>query len=93
MASLTTEESLKQYEAEFRFADRDYYERRLVFDHVVAPEEPGRGSGSRPWACGPRRARPSGGSGPRETYDRANPKRIYYLSMEFLLGRRCPTTS
>src|SRR5208337_5246582 len=39
VASLTTEESLKQYEAEFRFADRDYYDRHLVFDHVVTTEQ------------------------------------------------------
>ena len=39
MATISTDDLLKQYEAEFRFADRDYYDRHLVFDHVVTMEQ------------------------------------------------------
>jgi hypothetical protein len=30
---------LKQYEGEFRFADRDYYDRHLTFDHVATIQQ------------------------------------------------------
>ena len=28
-----------------------------------------------------------------QTYEQENPKRVYYLSMEFLIGRSLPTMS
>ena len=63
------------------------YERHLLFDDVVAPE-----------AAGPRERFEAAARSVRDvlsqrwmltesTYDRENPKRIYYLSMEFLIGR------
>jgi starch phosphorylase len=63
------------------------YERHLLFNDVVAPA-----------AAGPREQYAAGALSVRdalsqrwirtgETYDRENPKRIYYLSMEFLIGR------
>ena len=69
-------------------ADDDaLYERHLLFDDVVAPE-----------AAGPRERFEAAARSVRDvlsqrwiltdsTYDRENPKRIYYLSMEFLIGR------
>ena len=54
------------------------YERHLLFDNVVAPEAAARSVRdvlSQRWIRTER------------TYDRENPKRIYYLSMEFLIGR------
>ena len=72
-----------------RFSGRDdaLYERHLIFDDVVAPE-----------AAGPRERFEAAAHSVRDvlsqrwiltdrTYDRENPKRIYYLSMEFLIGR------
>src|SRR5690349_8706378 len=72
-----------------RFSGRDdaLYERHLLFDDVVAPE-----------AAGPRERFEAAARSVRDvlsqrwiltdsTYDRKNPKRIYYLSMEFLIGR------
>ena len=72
-----------------RFSGRDdaLYERHLLFDDVVAPE-----------AAGPRERFEAAARSVRDvlsqrwiltdsTYDRENPKRIYYLSMEFLIGR------
>lgn len=39
VASQTVAASLKQYEFGLRFADRDYYDRHLIFDHVVGMEQ------------------------------------------------------
>jgi glycogen phosphorylase len=63
------------------------YERHLMFDSVVVPE-----------AVGPRERYEAVARSVRDilsqrwlrteqAYERENPKRIYYLSMEFLLGR------
>jgi starch phosphorylase len=63
------------------------YERHLLFDAVVAPG-----------AAGPRERYEAAARSVRDvlsqrwvltdtTYDRENPKRLYYLSMEFLIGR------
>ena len=71
----------------FTGTDEALYERRLVFDHVVAPED-----------AGPREQFEAIGAAIRDVlsqrwvrtqqqYDRANPKQVYYLSMEFLIGR------
>ena len=72
-----------------RFSGRDdaLYERHLLFDDVVAPED-----------AGPRQRFEAAARSVRDVvsqrwiltdsvYDRQNPKRIYYLSMEFLIGR------
>ena len=63
------------------------YERHLLFDNIVAPA-----------STGPRERFEAAARSVRDvlsqrwvltesTYDRQNPKRIYYLSMEFLIGR------
>ncbi len=63
------------------------YERHLLFDDVIAPA-----------AAGPREQFEAAARSARDvlsqrwvltesTYDSQNPKRIYYLSMEFLIGR------
>ena len=72
-----------------RFSGRDdaLYERHLLFDAVVAPDD-----------AGPRERFEAAARSVRDvlsqrwiltdrTYERENPKRIYYLSMEFLIGR------
>jgi glycogen phosphorylase len=67
--------------------DNALYERHLVFDHVMDPT-----------AVGPRERYEAVARSVRDvlsqrwvrtenTYARENPKRVYYLSMEFLIGR------
>jgi starch phosphorylase len=63
------------------------YERRLVLDHVV---DPGAATLRQRFGAVARAVRDlltERWLRTNRTYDRANPKRIYYLSMEFLLGR------
>jgi starch phosphorylase len=71
----------------FSGTDDALYERHLLFDDVVSPA-----------AAGPRERFEAVARSVRdvlsqrwvlteETYERENPKRLYYLSMEFLLGR------
>jgi glycogen phosphorylase len=82
---------LEQYEkgldVTFPTTPHAAYERRLIFDHMVEPT-----------ASTLRQRYESIASALRDllsqrwlltgkTYDRENPKRVYYLSMEFLLGR------
>ena len=63
------------------------YERHLMFDNVIDPATSGRESATRrsPARCGT--SSRSAGCAPSSTYERENPKRVYYLSMEFLIGR------
>ena len=71
----------------FSGTDDALYERHLLFDDIVAPN-----------AAGPRERFEAAARSARDvlsqrwvrtesTYDREDPKRIYYLSMEFLIGR------
>ena len=88
--SVPDQKLLTQYGCgRIRFSGRDdaLYERHLLFDDVVAPEN-----------AGPRERFEAAARSVRDvlaqrwlltdnSYDRENPKRIYYLSMEFLIGR------
>ena len=81
---------IKQYGCgpiQFSGTDDALYERHLLFDDIVAPS-----------AAGPREQFEAAARSARDvlsqrwvmtesTYDREDPKRIYYLSMEFLIGR------
>jgi starch phosphorylase len=71
----------------FSGTDDALYELHLLFDDIVAPS-----------AAGPREQFEAAARSARDvlsqrwvrtesTYDREDPKRIYYLSMEFLIGR------
>src|SRR5881397_3418176 len=63
------------------------YERHLVFDGVIDPSAAGPRERFEAFARSVRDVLSQRWVRTERTYDRENPKRIYYLSMEFLIGR------
>jgi starch phosphorylase len=79
---------LARYECNgFRFPDRDYYDRHVVFDHVVRMEAATQRERFEAVARTLRDVLTQRWINTGDTYDRVNPKQVYYLSMEFLIGR------
>ena len=72
-----------------RFAgtDEGLYERHLLFDNVVKLTAVGARERFEAFARSVRDLLSQRWLLTEETYDREDPKRVYYLSMEFLLGR------
>src|SRR5579863_5488862 len=65
----------------------DGYERHLLFDNVVDPAVAGPRERFEAFARSVRDVLSRRWIHTENTYTRVNPKRIYYLSMEFLIGR------
>ncbi|MBX9579109.1 MAG: glycogen/starch/alpha-glucan family phosphorylase, partial [Gemmataceae bacterium] len=63
------------------------YERRLVFDHVVDPADATRREQFEALSSALRDVLAQRWVKTARHHDRANPKQVYYLSMEFLIGR------
>jgi starch phosphorylase len=63
------------------------YDRHLIFDNVIDPAEVGPRERYEAIARSVRDVLSQRWHRTEHTYDRENPKRIYYLSMEFLIGR------
>src|SRR5208282_4044753 len=63
------------------------YERHLLFDDIVAPAAAGKREQFEAAARSIRDILSQRWVRTESTYDRENPKRVYYLSMEFLIGR------
>src|SRR6266478_5070447 len=63
------------------------YERHLLFDDIVAPDAAGAREQYEAAARSARDILSQRWVRTESTYDREDPKRIYYLSMEFLIGR------
>jgi starch phosphorylase len=81
---------LKQYGCgpiEFSGTDNAFYERHLLFDNVLDPAATGLREHYEAAARSVRDVLSQRWVRTENTYDRANPKRVYYLSMEFLIGR------
>ncbi len=79
---------LKRYECNgFKFPDRDYYDRHVVFDHVVRMDGATQRERFEAVARTLRDLLCQRWVHTAETYDKKNPKQVYYLSMEFLIGR------
>ncbi len=81
---------LEQYgcgPVQFSGAHDALYERHLLFDAVVAPVAAGSRQRFEAAARSVRDILSQRWVKTEETYARQNPKRVYYLSMEFLLGR------
>src|SRR5262245_54844638 len=91
MTRTATPKKLKQYECgAFHFtdkADHDYYDRHLVFDHAVSLEHASQRERFEAVARSLRDLLTQRWLLTQQTHDKENPKRIYYLSMEFLIGR------
>ena len=69
------------------FAAVDSYERHLVFDNVIDPAAAGPRERFEAFARSVRDVLSRRWIHTENTYARVNPKRVYYLSMEFLIGR------
>src|SRR6516164_9677473 len=81
---------LEQYECgpvAFSGSPGAMYERHLVFDHVVQPVHSDARQRFEAVAGAARDVLSQRWLKTDATYDRANPKQVYYLSMEFLIGR------
>ncbi len=71
----------------FSGTDDALYERHLLFDDIVAPSDAGEREQFEAAARSARDVLSQRWVRTQSTYDRENPKRVYYLSMEFLIGR------
>ena len=71
----------------FAGSDSGLYERHLLFDNVIATTGTDARDRFEAFARSNRDVLSQRWALTQETYDRQNPKRIYYLSMEFLIGR------
>src|SRR5829696_1728595 len=71
----------------FTGTDDALYERRLVFDHVIDPADAAPRERFEAVAAAIRDVLAQRWVRTRKVHDRANPKQVYYLSMEFLIGR------
>jgi len=81
---------LRQYgcgPVEFTGTDNALYERHLVFDNVLKPAATGPRERFEAFARSVRDILSQRWVRTEDTYERENPKRVYYLSMEFLIGR------
>jgi starch phosphorylase len=91
MTTTTAPKNLTQYECgPFRFTDEvggDDYDRHLVFDHAVSVERATQRERFEAVARSLRDLLTQRWLLTQQTYDKENPKRVYYLSMEFLIGR------
>src|SRR5215469_6556337 len=85
-----TEKLRQQYgcgPVQFTGTDNALYERHLVFDNVVEVMEAGLRERFEAFAHSVRDILSQRWLRTEKTYERTNPKRVYYLSMEFLIGR------
>jgi starch phosphorylase len=88
--SETIAQLLRQYGCgpiQFAGTDNAFYERHLVFDNVVELTTAGARERFEAVAHSVRDVLAQRWVQTEQTYERANPKRVYYLSMEFLIGR------
>src|SRR6516164_5416369 len=89
-SSSELEELIKRYgcgPVQFTGAHDALYERHLVFDNVVDGAEIGARDRFEAIAHSVRDVLSQRWIQTEKTYEREDPKRVYYLSMEFLIGR------
>jgi starch phosphorylase len=71
----------------FTGTDNALYDRRLVFDHIMAPHQAGPREKFESVSMAIRDVLSQRWMKTAQCYDSKNPKQVYYLSMEFLIGR------
>jgi len=89
-AATTAQDLLRKYATgpvQFSGQTNALFERHLLFDDIIDPAVAGAREKYEATAHSIRDLLSQRWVETDRTYDRANPKRIYYLSMEFLLGR------
>src|ERR1700756_4301610 len=89
LLSETGQDLLQQYGCgpiQFSGSDDGLYEGHLLFDDIVAPSAAGVREQFEAVARSARDILSQRWVRTESTYDRENPKRVYYLSMEFLIG-------
>jgi starch phosphorylase len=90
LLSDTTQDLLRQYGCgpiQFSGTNDALYERHLLFDNIVAPTAAGAREQFEAGARSARDVLSQRWVRTESTYAREDPKRVYYLSMEFLIGR------
>jgi glycogen phosphorylase len=90
LLSDTAQDLLQQYgcgPVQFSGTNDALYERHLLFDDIVAPAAAGAREQFEAAARSARDILSQRLVRTQSTYDRENPKRVYYLSMEFLIER------
>ena len=83
-------ELLKQYGCgpiAFAGSENAFYDRHLVFDRVIDPQVATARERFEAFSHSIRDVLAQRWVLTRTTYNKANPKRVYYLSIEFLIGR------
>ena len=88
--SLRVAELLRQYGCgpiPFVGTENAFYDRHLIFDRVIDPKVATARERFEAFAHSVRDTLAQRWVLTKKTYERENPKRIYYLSMEFLIGR------
>jgi len=92
-AALKPRSVVERYECgPFHFTDTDYYDRHLVFDHVVPMEKASGRQRYEAAACAVRDLLTQRWLLTQKTHEARNCKQVYYLSMEFLIGRTLANT-
>src|SRR5215468_4831993 len=74
-------------EVQFTGTDDALYERHVIFDNIMEPAAVGPREQFEAFARSVRDILSQRWILTEETYDHENPKRVYYISMEFLIGR------
>src|SRR5271168_4502412 len=72
---------------DFTGTENALYERHLIFDYVIKLSAAGQRERFEAFARSVRDILSQRWVLTEDTYERENPKRVYYLSMEFLIGR------